>query len=488
MKKVRRNAHKKIAAILDQITEVKVYSLDNGFTGEVIELNKEYLLDVLTRMHSSLMDNENGTYTIDVHSNLWYNLDTKVVETVEVIEEVEQTETVNDSNLIGRKVFGQWGVMAGWNYGVITDVNEYNEIVVNWEDWEGTGDGQGHIHEIKSLIIADENTNLDAIGIYLLPIEENKTSENVEVDTVNTVSETQNETVNATYQLNDEKQGVEIYFNDKPSEEIRNQMKAVGYRWGKFKKCWYAKQSKETIALAEQLAGEQTTNEPIEYSYPEIEIDDNDSYIINQSLQDREHDANWIFRQNKRDHNKELQELFTEYTNSVKEIISNIDNQYYIYKIKSSLQSFKKKYHQAYINWLSAKASQPHWAVSGRGNLSKSRYDKALNRQDKWMNELVNLPKELESKIDYYETKIVNEKAAAIREAVKNTNVELVFKTITKEGMRFYNYGDYTINKNWGTFRIYHNGKEVHAMRTTETLKDAKKYVAYLVQSQSIAI
>jgi hypothetical protein len=104
------------------------------------------------------------------------------------------------------------------------------------------------------------------------------------------------------------------------------------------------------------------------------------------------------------------------------------------------------------------------------------------------MNELVNLPKELESKIDYYETKIVNEKAAAIREAVKNTNVELDFKTVTKEGLRFYVYGDYTINKNWGTFRIYHNGKEVHAMRTTETLKDTKKYVAYLVQSQSIAI
>jgi hypothetical protein len=410
MKKVRRNAHKKIAAILDQVTEVKVYSLDNGFTGEVIEFNKEYLLDVLTRMHSSLMDNENGTYTIDVHSNLWYNLDTEVIENV-ILEEV--AATTEESN------------------------------------------------QVESIEVTEE---------------------------VNTVSEQQIDSLSVSYQLNDEKQGVEIYFNDKPSEDVRNQMKALGFRWGKFKKCWYAKQSKETIALAEQLAGEQTTNEPIEYSYPEIEIDDNDSYIINQSLQDREHDANWIFRQNKRDHNKELQELFTEYTNSVKEIISNIDNQYYIYKIKSSLQSFKKKYHQAYINWLSAKASQPHWAVSGRGNLSKSRYDKALNRQDKWMNELVNLPKELESKIDYYETKIVNEKAAAIREAVKNTNVELVFKTITKEGMRFYNYGDYTINKNWGTFRIYHNGKEVHAMRTTETLKDAKKYVAYLVQSQSIAI
>lgn len=74
------------------------------------------------------------------------------------------------------------------------------------------------------------------------------------------------------YKLNAEKNGVEIKFTEKPSEEIRAKLKALGFRWSNYNGVWYAKQSEETIAFAKELAeseGEQISlgiEEPIEVS------------------------------------------------------------------------------------------------------------------------------------------------------------------------------------------------------------------------------
>ena len=35
----------------------------------------------------------------------------------------------------------------------------------------------------------------------------------------------------ARYELNDDLNGVEIYFDSMPDESIRNEMKAINYRW-----------------------------------------------------------------------------------------------------------------------------------------------------------------------------------------------------------------------------------------------------------------
>jgi uncharacterized protein YggL (DUF469 family) len=98
--------------------------------------------------------------------------ETEVVE-VETTIETEETEQIliNDSDLIGRKVLGQWGAMSGFNYGIVTGETIYNEIIVNWEEWEGSGDGQNYHIELKDIVHVHENTNMNAIGIYLLPIE-----------------------------------------------------------------------------------------------------------------------------------------------------------------------------------------------------------------------------------------------------------------------------------------------------------------------------
>lgn len=33
------------------------------------------------------------------------------------------------------------------------------------------------------------------------------------------------------YQVNVEKNGIEIFFDDKPDEKVRDEMKKVGFRW-----------------------------------------------------------------------------------------------------------------------------------------------------------------------------------------------------------------------------------------------------------------
>jgi hypothetical protein len=76
---------------------------------------------------------------------------------------------VNDSKLVGRKVFGQWGA-AGFNYGVIIGETIYNEVVIKWEDWEAEGDGIRYT-EIKNLINEEEVANFDSIGVYLFTLE-----------------------------------------------------------------------------------------------------------------------------------------------------------------------------------------------------------------------------------------------------------------------------------------------------------------------------
>lgn len=59
----------------------------------------------------------------------------------------------------------------------------------------------------------------------------------------------------ATVRLNTEKNGVEIVFPAKPAAEILDRVKAAGFRWSRFAGCWWAKQSAETLAAAQAIAG-----------------------------------------------------------------------------------------------------------------------------------------------------------------------------------------------------------------------------------------
>jgi hypothetical protein len=55
------------------------------------------------------------------------------------------------------------------------------------------------------------------------------------------------------YLLNNELNGIEIYFDGKPEAKIIEKLKEYKFRWNHFKKCWYAKQKQENIQFAEKL-------------------------------------------------------------------------------------------------------------------------------------------------------------------------------------------------------------------------------------------
>lgn len=59
-----------------------------------------------------------------------------------------------------------------------------------------------------------------------------------------------------TMAINSQFNGIELTFEGKPDEAIRDAMKAAGFRWHRQKKLWYAKKSADRMALAEKLSGQ----------------------------------------------------------------------------------------------------------------------------------------------------------------------------------------------------------------------------------------
>lgn len=58
----------------------------------------------------------------------------------------------------------------------------------------------------------------------------------------------------ASYSINEERNGIEISFSDKPGDIIRDELKKQGFRWHKMKKVWYAKNTEKRLELVERLA------------------------------------------------------------------------------------------------------------------------------------------------------------------------------------------------------------------------------------------
>lgn len=68
-------------------------------------------------------------------------------------------------------------------------------------------------------------------------------------------------------ELNQELNGVELYFDSKPVQQIIDTLKANKFRWSGFKSCWYAKQNEKTLKLAQEMTSttiEQQTAEQTE--------------------------------------------------------------------------------------------------------------------------------------------------------------------------------------------------------------------------------
>ena len=62
---------------LDKISNLRCYSLDNSFSGELVEHQGYALNFALNRMGGKLQVNKEGKGKIHLHSNLWYEFDYK---------------------------------------------------------------------------------------------------------------------------------------------------------------------------------------------------------------------------------------------------------------------------------------------------------------------------------------------------------------------------------------------------------------------------
>ena len=66
----------------------------------------------------------------------------------------------------------------------------------------------------------------------------------------------------ARYERNREKNGIEIYFDGKPSDDVSAELKGNRWRWFPSKRCWYTRYSADSELLAKRLCEEQAVATP----------------------------------------------------------------------------------------------------------------------------------------------------------------------------------------------------------------------------------
>ncbi len=284
---------------------------------------------------------------------------------------------------------------------------------------------------------------------------------------------------------NQEKNGIEISFSEKPNKSMLEHLKLNGFRWSRYQNLWYAKETtsrKEFInTLDHTLQVKNNTS-----GYPVINIDDIENYIVDENLSKRENEIS-MFRTKNRNHTEEIQSLFKNWNDRLIEVLNNNKNEYIEYKSKRKLQSLKTKYFNIYIKMISHKANNPSWMVTGRGNLNVRRYEKKQNYYDKLLGESVGISDEFDSLIrntKWNITKEINDLERKKIEELKNSiNIQNIKFNRSKgkeiNGIQLeyevtmYKYKSYYILSNyWGKYRVYNNyNKEVSSWNT---LKDAK--------------
>lgn len=330
-------------------------------------------------------------------------------------------------------------------------------------------------------------------------------------------------TINVTVTFNQEKNGIELHFTDKPSKEIREQIKANGFRWSKYQKIWFAKDTEPRRKFLKSIgfSNSDNNNESItsevekniqDIEYPKIDINDIENYTVSKELSKRENN-NSMFRRNDTDHTKELQKILKSANNDVVGLVNMEGCTPYIeYKAKTILQSFKKKYSELYIKILNHRANNPSWAVTGRSGLNIRRYNKKQEQLTNMYQKSSELIDNFNYRIEQFENQIKNKQEQELKAGLeknlssieqipefKRTKIKINGDATAKDIFNIDNASyiadvtahqleGYSIIKNWGCFRVYNSeGKEIYSTKTTENLEVAKKYVLYLLQQKQSA-
>jgi hypothetical protein len=89
-----------------------------------------------------------------------------------------------------------------------------------------------------------------AIDLYILTQADKKP---ITADSIN-ASSSDGSSITASVVINEEKDGVEIYFTKKPDDETITKLKGHGFRWSKYNKCWYKRRTPVVERFAKSIA------------------------------------------------------------------------------------------------------------------------------------------------------------------------------------------------------------------------------------------
>lgn len=103
----------------------------------------------------------------------------------------------------------------------------------------------------KEILVVTMKYGYSYIDLY---VEINK-EENIKIENEKELININDEDVEVTY--NEEKNGIEIKFNEKPETEVLSQLKENGFRWHRIKKVWYAKDTEERRSFINSLIGDE---------------------------------------------------------------------------------------------------------------------------------------------------------------------------------------------------------------------------------------
>lgn len=230
----------------------------------------------------------------------------------------------------------------------------------------------------------------------IAPVQENTETENQESNTTCKVN------------FNEDKNGIELSFSDKPSQEIRDNIKELGFRWSKFNKIWYAK---DTEAIREKLKEIGLLNA----DNKEVATDNLNVNVL--TLEDID---NLEIKINEADAKRSKENMsFSDYkensaTNEYNSIIDNIKNDIIESNLSDNINVLRlfKRYKVQYANWLNKHyrngAGHVSVMICGAGHYNMKKHNAYLDREGKLWEEY-NKINELKEKIYRYINKAILE-------------------------------------------------------------------------------
>lgn len=378
-----------------------------------------------------------------------------------------------------------------------------SEGIKNAMDLQQVYDKLIEIYNPSNYRITSETTDENILNAEL-----NETLQEIKINknsNIQVIEEKENNIYDVKVVLNDDKNGVELYFHSKPSEEVRNNLKSNGFRWSKYNKCWYAKQSEDTLNFANSFNNlnyeeiKQNSKEFLEskekelqIKIDEININDIETYIIPDEISKKENE-NSFFRSKETNHTKVLQNVLLEANKEVLKVLECTNNINTTYRLLTALQSFKINYTNAYIDYLRFKGNNPSWMLTGRSGRNISRDNKKNDIQNNKLFKLTEIREKYNTILKKCKSTIKKEIKLNQEKEINNISVLPKFNRIKIE-MDPYNlnifsgnnkqlkqvseYQGYYIFKNWGCYRVYNNqGNEIFSTKTTDKLDIAKKWL-----------